>query len=244
MIIKPETTIGEIVAKNYKYASIFQKLQIDFCCNGQVTLQEACQQNDLNFEEIKEALIEVKNDYTHELADFNLWPINLLADYIQRKHHNYVEKKTNLINNLLEKLCQVHGESHPELFKIQEIFRKSGKDLAAHMKKEELMLFPLVKKMIQAKEDNITIQTPLFGNISQAIAQMHTDHQEEGKHFRQIREMSNDLTPPEDACNTYQVTFHELVEFEKDLHLHIHLENNILFPKAIALEEELKSSIH
>ncbi len=170
--------------------------------------------------------------------DFKSWPLDLLADYIEKKHHRYVEEKIPVLKPYLEKLCRVHGERHPELFKITEHFNISAGELAAHMKKEEIILFPAIRKMVQAKQTGTKLEKPHFGTVQNPI-QMMMEHETEGERFRIIDELSNNYMPPEDACNTYRVTFALLKEFEEDLHKHIHLENNILFPKAETLEKKL-----
>lgn len=165
-----------------------------------------------------------------------------MADYIEKKHHRYVEEKTREITPYLDKICRVHGDRHPELFEINEHFNATAGELAAHMKKEELILFPFVRKMAKAKQENTKLEAPHFGTVENPIQMMMHEHTAEGERFRKIETLSNNYTPPEDACNTYRVTFALLKEFEADLHLHIHLENNILFPKAIELEKQLKNA--
>lgn len=138
----------------------------------------------------------------------------------------------------LNKLCKVHGENHPELFEITKELKESAEEFGGHMEKEENVLFPFIRKLVQAKQENSKMEKPHFGTVENPVAMMMLDHEAEGERFRKIADLSNNYTPPEDACNTYRVSFALLNEFEQDLHLHIHLENNILFPKAIALEKE------
>ena len=133
----------------------------------------------------------------------------------------------------------MHGERHPELFEINQLFIDVANELAQHMKKEELVLFPRIKKMVQHLENKTLLEPARFGTIQNPISMMEHEHDNAGEIFRSIQELTNNYTPPEDACNTYKVTFSMLDEFEKDLHLHIHLENNILFPKALLLEKKL-----
>lgn len=232
-----KTTVGEFVALDFRTAAIFSKYGIDFCCKGQKTVEEVCEKKNINesklFEELN-AVLATKNDNG---IDFSSWPLDLLVDYIEKTHHRYVEEKTPIILQFLDKLCSVHGVNHKELFEINELFIGSSKDLAAHMKKEELILFPYVKKMMKATISHGSIEEPFFGTIKNPIASMMGEHDAEGERFRAISTLSNNYTPPNDACNTYQVTFAMLKEFEEDLHKHIHLENNILFPKAKALEK-------
>jgi regulator of cell morphogenesis and NO signaling len=170
-------------------------------------------------------------------TDYKSWPIDLLADYIEKKHHRYVEAKTLEIKPYLDKICKVHGERHPELLEIQKQFNASAGELAAHMKKEEFILFPFVRKMAKAKHEGLNVDAPHFGTVQNPVQLMMSEHSTEGDRFRNIEGLSNNYTPPSDGCSTYRVTYALLKEFEQDLHLHIHLENNILFPKAIELEK-------
>lgn len=180
----------------------------------------------------------VLHSNTDQSIDYKSWPLDLLIDYIEKKHHRYVEEKIPVLRQFLDKLCNVHAERHPELYKINELFTASANELATHMKKEELILFPFVRKMVSATKSKNPIEAPHFGTVENPITMMMQEHDNEGERFRQIAELTNNYNPPADACNTYRVTFAMLDEFEKDLHLHIHLENNILFPKAIKLEQQ------
>ncbi len=230
--------IGHFVAEDYRTAAIFSKYKIDFCCNGNRTIDEACEKKGINSNVLLDELSHVLNKKGGESIDYKSWPLDLLIDYIEKKHHRYVEEKIPVLRQFLDKLCRVHGERHPELFKINELFTASAGELASHMKKEELILFPFVKKMVNAKLQQSAIQSPQFRTVENPIEMMMHEHDNEGERFRQIAELTNNYNPPADACNTYRVTFAMLEEFEKDLHLHIHLENNILFPKAIKLEQQ------
>jgi len=239
MKIEEDQTIGELVAQDYRTASVFQSLGIDFCCKGNRTISEVCEDRGIDstllIENLEES-ITVQNDKS---TDYKSWPIDLLTDYIEKKHHRYVEEKTLEIKPYLDKVCKVHGGRHPELFEINEQFIAAAGELAAHMKKEELILFPYIRKMAKAKLENSKLNAPQFGTVQNPIQMMMQEHTTEGDRFRKIEELSNNYNPPQDACNTYKVTFALLKEFEQDLHLHIHLENNILFPKAIELEKQL-----
>ena len=238
MEIKENQIIGELVAQDYRAASVFKKYKIDFCCNGYRTIFEACKKNKINPSSIINDLDAATQ--TRETAiDFQSWPLDLLADYIEKKHHRYVEEKTLEIKPYLAKICQVHGEHHPELLIINEEFLECANAFAVHMKKEELIIFPFIRKMVTTKKNSKLLNKPSFGTVQNPIAMMMDDHEAEGKRFERIAKLSDDYTPPKDACNTYRVSLALLKEFEDDLHLHVHLENNILFPKAIKMEKEL-----
>ena len=231
--------IGEIVAEDYRTAQVFKNHKIDFCCKGNRSIIEVAEKDQLDANLLLKEIETVLQQTSADNIDFKTWPLDLLADYIEKKHHRYVEAQTPILNQYLAKLCRVHGERHPELFEIAEHFGKCAGELAMHMKKEELILFPAVRKMIQAKQTGIPMAKPHFGTIQNPIQTMMPEHENEGNRFRLIDELSNNYTPPADACNTYRVTFSLLQEFEEDLHRHIHLENNILFPESEALEKEL-----
>ncbi len=235
---KTDKQIGQFVAEDYRTAAVFYKYKIDFCCNGNRTVEEACVKKNIDSDVLIDELEAVLNTKTNQTIDYKSWPLDLLVDYIEKKHHRYVEETIPVLRQFLAKLCRVHGERHPELLKINDLFTASASELAAHMKKEELILFPFIIKMVKAKIDQSAIQAPHFGTVENPIAMMMHEHDTEGERFREIAELTNDYNPPADACNTYRVTFAMLDEFEKDLHLHIHLENNILFPKAIKLEQQ------
>lgn len=237
MSLQEITTIGDFVAKDYRTAAIFSKYGIDFCCKGQRTIDEVCKKQNINEPNLLEelnAVLATKNDSG---IDFSSWPLDLLIDYIEKTHHRYVEEKTQVIIPFLDKLCSVHGSNHPELFEINTLFKESAQELASHMKKEELILFPFVKEMINATKSHGSIGKPFFGTVKNPIAAMMDEHDNEGERYRTISTLTNNYVTPEDACNTYKVTYSMLEEFEQDLHKHIHLESNILFPKAKALEK-------
>jgi len=239
MNIQENQIIGELVAKDYRTASVFKKYGIDFCCQGNRTINEACEKKNIDSKTVVNDLDAIIQAQGNNAVDYKSWPLDLLADYIEKKHHRYVEEKTAEIKPYLDKICRVHGERHPELFEINEHFNATAGELAKHMKKEELILFPYVRKLAAAKHQGSKVIAPPFGSIKNPIDAMMEEHTTEGDRFRKIEELSNNYTPPQDACNTYGVTLGLLKEFEQDLHLHIHLENNILFPKAIELEKEL-----
>src|SRR5690606_864301 len=230
--------IGQFVAEDFRTAAVFNTYGIDFCCKGHRTVEEVCDKHGINPEDLLDKLESVINSKTDQTIDYRSWPLDLLAEYIEKKHHRYVEEKTPILRQFLDKLCKVHGERHPELYEINELFVGCSGELASHMKKEELILFPFVKKMVKAKLENNPVQSPAFGTVGNPIAMMMEEHENEGERFRRIAELTDNYTPPADACNTYKVTFAMLNEFEQDLHLHIHLENNILFPEAIKLEQQ------
>jgi len=239
MNIQENQIIGELVAQDYRTASVFKKYKLDFCCQGNKTIDDACKKKNIDSKPLLNDLNAVVQAKSEGATDYQTWPLDLLADYIEKKHHRYVEDKSLEIKPFLDKVCRVHGERHPELLEISEHFYATAGELAKHMKKEELILFPFIRKMAKAKQEGTKVDAPAFGTIENPIQAMMSEHTTEGDRLRKIEQLTNGYTPPEDACNTYRVTFALLKEFEDDLHKHIHLENNILFPKAIEMEKQL-----
>lgn len=241
MDITKESIIGELVANDYRTASVFKKNNIDFCCQGNRTIEVACKEKQLDTDKLVKELANAATQIQSGSVDYKSWPLDLLADYIEKTHHRYVTQKSEEIMPFLDKIIRVHGGHHPELHEVGEQFRESVGELASHMKKEELILFPFIRKMVQAKLDGTTV-TAGFGTVQNPIGMMMHEHDTEGERFRKIAALTNNYTTPADGCNTYSVTLGMLKEFEDDLLLHIHLENNILFPKSIELEESLANN--
>ena len=230
-------TIGEYVAKDFRTAAVFSKYRIDFCCKGNRTIEVACEKTNIDTDQLKSQLNTVLATKNEGAIDFKSWPLDLLVDYIKKTHHRYVQEKTQVILPFLDKLCKVHGANHPELFEINDLFIGCASELAQHLENEEGVLFPFIKKMVKASIDNQFIKEPSFGTVNNPIAMMMEEHEAEGDRFVKIAELTNNYTPPADGCSTYRVTYAMLSDFEQDLHKHIHLENNILFPSAVALEK-------
>jgi len=241
MEVNQNQIIGDLVAQDYRIAGVFKNHNIDFCCNGHRTLNEVCEEEQMEGSDLINEIEAIFNERKDTSTDYNTWPIDLLADYIEKKHHRYVEGAIAEINPYLDKITEVHGANHPELFEIKKHFKAASGELAAHMKKEEFILFPYVRKMVKMQQGHSLVDRPHFGTVQNPIEVMMHEHETEGGRFSQIAKLSNNYTPPKDACNSYVATFALLKEFEEDLHLHIHLENNMLFPKAVVLEKELKS---
>ncbi|MCF8714825.1 iron-sulfur cluster repair di-iron protein [Joostella atrarenae] len=234
-----EKKIGDVVAENFRTAAVFSNYGIDFCCRGNRIIKDVCEKQDIDVNELDEKLRRALNTGGTTDADYKTWALSRLIDHIETTHHRYVEEKIPVLLQFLDKLCKVHGGSHPELFEINEHFKHTAGELSQHLKKEELVLFPHIKRLEKAQLANEEVATPGFGTVKNPIAMMMQEHENEGDRFVKIAALSNQYTPPADACNTYRITYAMLDEFEKDLHTHIHLENNILFPKAVELEAVL-----
>lgn len=230
--------IGEIVAQNINFANVFQQFGIDFCCGGDQLLSDAVQKSGADLEEIIERLEEQaqENDLPQAL-DFNQWSLDLLIDYLLKFQHHYIRTNAPDIYNLLEKVTKVHGDTDKQLHTVRDLFGASLMDLHNHLDKEEQVLFPLIQELLAAKQNKQVLPISHCGSVQNPISVMMSEHDNEGERFREISRLTNGYTPPEHACNSYQLVLSELKQFEENLHIHIHLENNILFPKAIKLEE-------
>lgn len=229
-------TVGEIVASNYKTADVFKKYGIDFCCGGKVGLAEVCNQKSISLADIENDLKNLANQ-TENAHDFDRWQPDFLVDYIVNQHHTYVRENIPVIVQYAQKVARVHGENHPETIEINQLFQEVAMELDAHLQKEEKILFPYIKQLMAAKnESNACVVSP-FGTIANPIKMMEAEHETAGDIFKKIDALSDNYTPPATACNTYRVLYAKLQEFETDLHKHVHLENNILFPKALRLQK-------
>ncbi|CAA0223312.1 Probable nitric oxide-dependent regulator [Tenacibaculum maritimum] len=238
MDINNNTIIADIVTYNYKTAAILKKYKIDFCCHGNRTLAEASEEKRVDLRALIEEVSGVEDSVAFSI-NYQDWDLDFMSDYIYDNHHAYIEKQIPEILHYLNKICRVHRVKHPELLEIRSLFKQSADELTKHMKKEELILFPFIKKIAIAERTGGQLKKVPFGSIKTLIDMMHTDHDKEGNRFRKIAEFSNNYTPPNDSCNFYKIAFSLLKDFEEDLHKHIHLENNILFKRAIATEIKL-----
>ncbi len=239
MNINPEISVGEVVKQNFKTASLFQQHNIDYCCGGNRSISAACNEAGVDATTLiskLETLVDSKDPDSIYIDSLDL---DELAGYIEKRHHSYVRKSIPFLQTSLDKICEVHGGNHPELFEIRDLFNDSAGNLTMHLQKEELVLFPYIKKLAKAAAQEESLQTPGFGAVSNPIQMMLEEHEAEGSRFEKIAGLSKNYEVPEDGCTTYKVTLENLKEFEDDLHRHIHLENNILFPKAIELEKEI-----
>jgi regulator of cell morphogenesis and NO signaling len=219
-------TVGDLVAADFRKAEVFKRHGIDFCCGGGRTVAVACEKKGVSQDELEQELtdVEERSNSTEEL-DFNSWNTSKLVDYILYAHHSYIRENIPLLRGFTEKVARVHGHANPELVEIRRLFDEMATDLEHHMMKEEQILFPWIKKM----DDPGALPS---NEIQGPIHMMEEEHEHAGAVMAEIRRLSNNYTPPEHACTTYRVSFAKLEEFEADLHKHVHLENNILFPKA------------
>lgn len=231
-------TVADLVTENIKTAHVFKKYGIDFCCGGGISIQKACEKANINYADLERDLLNVDNTNSRA-TNYNSWELDFLTDHIINVHHSYVEENIPLLIQYAARVNKVHGHHYTELGEIQQLFSMVATELGGHLKKEELILFPFIKKMVKAKKEGGALPEAHFGTVDNPIKMMEAEHEDAGELLRKIAELSNNYTPPEGACNTYRAFYAKLEEFEQDLHQHVHLENNILFPKALQLEKEL-----
>lgn len=233
-----EKTLAEIVTDNIRAAIVFEEHGLDFCCKGKRSLKDACYQKNIDVKKIVNELTNLSEN-SSGAQNVNDWQLDFLVDYIMNNHHQYVRRMIPVISLHTDKVASVHGQNHPETKQIADLFLAVRDELEGHMMKEERVLFPHIKQMVLNKKENSQFFPPPFGTIQNPIRMMELEHTSAGDALSKIRELSNNYTYPEDACNTFKALYSELKKFEEDLHKHIHLENNILFPKSIELEAEL-----
>jgi len=215
-------TIAEIVSDDISTASVFKKYMLDFCCGGGKTLENACKKANINVEDVVNDLLNNKSKRDAPNLNFKDWSAEFLADYIVYVHHSYVKQNLSIISEFADKVANVHGQHEPKTIEIAQLFSTISSELTSHMGKEEFVLFPAIK----AKAEN-----PNFEFDEKTLSLIKDEHEEVGTIIKRIQELSSDFTPPEWACNTFKALYFKLEEFSNDLYQHIHLENNILFPK-------------
>jgi regulator of cell morphogenesis and NO signaling len=235
-------TLAQIVNNNHHAASIFEKYHLDFCCKGRRSLEQACSEQQLQVSQVVEDLETIFAKDNNVSLDFDKMDLAQLCDYIVQTHHAYVKNEMPQIYAYLHKVASKHGDRHPELYKIFEIFAAVKEEMEGHMKKEELILFPRIKELQKlSNNDNANFQLSIT-YLQSPITVMEQEHDHAGNMMNDIRILTANYVPPQDACTTYRLSFASLQAFEIDLHQHVHLENNILFPKAVEKFKELQST--
>ncbi|MDX1617251.1 MAG: iron-sulfur cluster repair di-iron protein [Balneolaceae bacterium] len=233
-----DKTIGQIVTEDYRTAQVFEKHGLDFCCGGRRTVMEACAAKGIDPEALAReiAMLGSRKSTGDNYKD---WTPDFLIDYIINNHHNYVRNKLPELHIYAEKVAKVHGKNHPENVEILDRLEELASAMRDHMRKEEEILFPYVKQLVESERRGVEPEAPEFGSAGKPVQMFEEEHEEAGEAMEEIRRLSNNFTVPDDACTTYEVLYQNLSEFRDDLHKHVHLENNILFPKALELEKRL-----
>ena len=236
-----EETLGEIAAKDLRKAQVFKKYGLDFCCGGKKTVKQACADKGLDVTKVEQELQQADKNFTARPLPYNDWNLDFLSDYIVNTHHSYVKKSLPDIRAYAAKVARVHGNNHPELLAIYKLVEEVYAELSEHLVKEENVLFPFIKELVASSANKKHLQNNNFALVQNPIRMMEAEHETVGKDLEEIRILSNNYTLPEDACASYSLLYRMLDEFEDDLHTHVHLENNILFPKALQLEKNLNN---
>ncbi|HJW18085.1 MAG TPA: iron-sulfur cluster repair di-iron protein [Flavisolibacter sp.] len=231
-------TLGEIATKDLRKAEIFKKYGLDFCCGGKKTVRQACADKGIDATKVEEELQNAEVAAFTRPLPYNDWSLGFLADYIVNTHHSYVTKSLPELKAYAAKVAKVHGGHHPELVPVRQLVEDIDQELTEHMVKEENILFPFIKQLEASKNNGKNLEAAGFGTVQNPINMMEHEHEAVGKNLEKIRVLTNNYSIPEDACASYKLLFKMLEEFESDLFTHIHLENNILFPKALKLEKQ------
>jgi regulator of cell morphogenesis and NO signaling len=228
-------TVGQIVEADSRAPGVFEQFGIDYCCGGRRLLLDACRAADADPGAVIGALAALP-PINGDADDVTTRPLDQLVDYIVTTHHAYVRSKLPAIARHLAKLQEAHGKRHPELTRVAAVFDGLSRDLEQHLLKEEQILFPYVRNLVEHSDERCGALMSPFGSVSHPIRMMEREHEEAGEALREIRTLTGEYAVPADGCSTYDVCMKELEEFERDLHRHVHLENNVLFPRAIELE--------
>jgi len=232
--INEQLSVGEIVSQNYQAAGLLRSYDIDFCCGGGISLAEACRRKGVDLGEVTQRLTSLSGQPGVTNENYESWSMSLLMQYIVETHHSYVRAKVDELMAFTAKVARRHGEHHPENVEIFQIMSDLVPELLTHLESEEDRVFPLIKKLEYCLKNQQRLPAELVSDLRREFAGMEEEHEGAGAAMRKIRELSNNFTPPAEACATWQVLYKSLDEFEQDLHKHVHLENNILFKKAAA----------
>jgi regulator of cell morphogenesis and NO signaling len=233
-----EKTVREIALENPSSIRVFESLGIDYCCGGKKPLSDACTHANVDFTRVMELLEQASREtVAPEAAEWKDKPLGELVAHIVGKHHDYVRQETPRIEALLAKVLARHGTDRPEIAQIEQLFTAMSQELSTHMLKEEQVLFPYIERMEQAVQAGNPVPTAFFGTVKRPIANMVAEHDDAGALLARIRELANGFTAPAGACPTFMTLYQGLEEYERDLHHHVHLENNILFPRAVGMEQ-------
>ncbi len=239
MNLTQETKLKDVVLRHPATAAVLEKAGLDYCCGGKETVGEACLHAGMPAEELLARLREAAAEAAPEARNWTGVPLGDLTRYIREKHHAYVRAALPRIQEHLRKVWEEHGERHPELARIQELFDSLGRELTQHMQKEEIILFPYVEKLAAAAETGARLEAPFFGAVQNPVSAMLREHDSAGELIKEIHRLSSGYVSPADGCATYELAYRELAEFDHDLRQHVHLENNVLFPRAVEMEQKV-----
>ncbi len=233
------TRVGDIAAANPGAKKVLEEAGVDYCCGGAKSLHEACMHSSVSAQEILRRLQENSQQVGPEEANWTSARLADLTKHIVEKHHKYVRGTIPRVSALLAKVKAKHGANHPELAKIEAEFLGVGQEMYAHMQKEEQILFPYIERLERAEEGKEEIEPPFFQTVRNPVHMMMQEHDTAGEALQAMRTLSGGYKVPADACESYREVYRSLQEFEADMHTHVHLENNILFPRAVELEAKI-----
>src|SRR5437868_3019575 len=239
MTVATEKSVRELALENPALTRVFEKLGIDYCCGGKKSLGEACRAANLDMHQVVAALEQTSQPAVaiQKEESWRAEPLAAVIAHIQNTHHKYTREEIARLGPLFEKVCSVHGRNHPELLQVHEAFKGLAQELSTHMMKEEMVLFPYIIRMEAAVAEKESPAPAPFGSVQNPVAMMEHEHDSAGNALRVMKQASNGYSAPIDSCISYQTLYRALAAFEADLHQHIHLENNVLFPRAVAMEQ-------
>jgi regulator of cell morphogenesis and NO signaling len=236
MNFNDETKVKDIALSNPSATQILEDAGLDYCCGGGKSLHEACLHADVSPEEILKSLRENSKHVSPNEANWILAPLGDLTRHIRERHHRYVREAIARVQSLMDKVEAKHGKDHAEIADIRRLFTEVGREMIMHMQKEEQILFPYIDALEKANSVHGSVEPPFFRTVRNPIHAMMKEHDAAGELVKQIRKASSEYAAPADACTSYKALYQDLREFEADLHQHVHLENNILFPRAVEME--------
>lgn len=238
---KGRMLVSDIVKSDYRAAAVFEQYGIDFCCKGNRMLDSACGEKGIDTSAVIGELERLGDVSSADNNRYELWDLDYLGQYIINNHHNYIRNSVPRIAAHVEKVAYKHGGRHPHIIEVESLFSQISAELLSHLQKEEKILFPMINSIAEQARSGKNASDNMV-SISGPVSVMEAEHSGAGEILERIRELTDNFTLPADACNTFAVTYQELKEFETDLHKHIFLENSILFPRAVQLENQLKAA--
>jgi regulator of cell morphogenesis and NO signaling len=234
-----QRSLGDVVSENARAATVLERFGLDYCCNGHQTLEDAAADRGVPLNEVVGALAALGDPTPADRAPAEWEHLDALTGHIIERHHRYVRDTCPTVNAWLDKLVARHASRHPELEEVRQTFADLSDELMTHMMKEENVLFPFINDLAVARRAGTRPPAGPFGTILNPVRVMESDHQAAGELLARLRTLTNGYTAPDDGCTTYRLCYGELARFEEDLHRHIHLENNVLFPRALEIEGRL-----
>ena len=239
MTVTTEKSVRELALENPALTRVFEKLGIDYCCGGKKSLGEACRAANLDMHQVVAALEQASQPAVaiQKEESWRAEPLAAVIAHMQNTHHKYTREEMARLGPLFEKVCSVHGRNHPELLQVHEAFKGLAQELSTHMMKEDMILFPYIVRMEAAASKDESFAPAPFGSVQNPVSMMEHEHDSAGNALRAMKQASHGYSAPSDSCISYQTLYQALAAFETDLHQHIHLENNVLFPRAVAMEQ-------